>query len=147
MTSTITADPGEEQMLEDPLISETPTGVPEMEEEEEADQAQSMEGTIKPRVRRGKSKYPTDPVDNLCQIMASRRWSSRLEHTMKLAVPALTHDIVMQVLVKAETAAQAYKFFKWAGKTGFKHDRFTYFSIVEILGRAKKTQCCKDPRV
>lgn len=143
MTSAITADPGEEQMLEDPLISETPTGVPEMAEEEEADQAQSMEGTIKPRVRRGKSKYPTNPVDNLCQIMASRRWSSRLEHTMKLAVPTLTHDIVTQVLDKAETAAQAYKFFKWAGKTGFKHDKFTYFTIVEILGRAKKLNAAR----
>lgn len=155
MTSAITADPGEEQMLEDTLISETPIGVAEMAEEEEeeeaADQARSMEGNIKPRVRGGKSKYPTDPVDNLCQIMASRRWSSRLEHTMKLAVPTLTRDIVLQVLDKAETSTQAYKFFKWAGKTGFKHDKFTYFTIVEILGRAKNSMlqgpwCLKCPK-
>lgn len=140
MTSVINADPGEE-MIDDTLSSETPTGVAEMAEEEEA--GQSTEGTVKPRVKKGKSKYPTDPVANLCQIMDSRRWSSRLEHTMKLAVPTLNHDIVMKVLGKAKTAKQAYYFFKWAEKTGFKHNRFTYFTMVEILGRVKKLNAAR----
>ena len=85
-------------MIEDTLSSETPTSVSDTAEDEEA--AQATEGTIKPKVKKGKSKYPTDPVANLCQIMASRNWNPRLEHAMKLAGPTLNHDTVMKVLGK-----------------------------------------------
>ena len=106
MTSVISVDLGEDQMIEDTLSSETPTCVVEMEEEDEA--GKMIEGTIKPKVKKGNSKYPTYPVSNLYQIMASRNWNPTLEHTMKLGVLTLNHVIVMKVLAKEETAKKTY---------------------------------------
>ena len=50
----------------------------------------------------------------------------------------------MKVLGKAETANQAILFFKMAEKTGFKHNIFAYFIIIEILGRVKKLNAARN---
>ena len=44
----------------------------------------------------------------------------------------------MRVLNIVETITQAYKFFKWAEKTGFKHNKIVYFTMVEILDCKQK---------
>ena len=87
----------------------------------------SDRGNHQTKSKKCKSKYPTDPVSNLCQIMASRNWNPRLEHAMKLAGPTLNHDTVMKFLGKGETAKHAYFVLKWVEKTGFKHNKlFSY---------------------
>ena len=58
-------------------------------------------GTLKPTVKKGMFKYPTNLVANLYQIMTSRYLNHILEHTMKITVPTLNHDILMKVLGKA----------------------------------------------
>ena len=75
---------------------------------------------MNPKVKKCKSKYPIALVANLCQIMASKHLNPILEHTMKLAVPTLNHDIVMKFLGKVETVKQDNLFFKWEDKSGFK---------------------------
>ncbi|XP_068635773.1 large ribosomal subunit protein mL102 (rPPR5) [Aristolochia californica] len=96
------------------------------------------EGSIPPRLPRGKRRNHEKLEDIICRMMSQRAWTTRLQNSIRALVPQFDDSLVYNVLHGARTADQALNFFRWVERIGFRHDKNLHFKIIETLGRASK---------
>ncbi|KAL1559344.1 DNA helicase [Salvia divinorum] len=63
-------------------------------------------------------------------------WSARLEARLSPLTP-LSQTTFFQTLRLIKTPSKALRFFNWAQDSGFTHNHYSYFVMLEILGRAR----------
>ncbi|KAL8141516.1 hypothetical protein V2J09_014548 [Rumex salicifolius] len=87
--------------------------------------------------------YMRDIVQNISNTLKSSPWDSAKEHLESLTVKWDSFT-VNQVLKTHPPMEKAYLFFNWAsGVRGFKHDQFTYTTMLDIFGEARRISSMK----
>uniref|UniRef100_A0A1J3HGC8 Pentatricopeptide repeat-containing protein n=1 Tax=Noccaea caerulescens TaxID=107243 RepID=A0A1J3HGC8_NOCCA len=84
--------------------------------------------------------YTRDIVSNIYNILKGSTWESAREQLPHLGVKWDSH-IINRVLKSHPPMQKAWLFFNWAsGIKGFKHDHFTYTTMLDIFGEAGRIQ-------
>lgn len=87
---------------------------------------------VKPKV------YMRDMVANIYRILKYSTWDSAMEQLEKLSLKWDSYT-VNQILKTHPPMEKAWLFFNWVSKSkGFKHDHFTYTTMLDIFGEAKR---------
>ncbi|CAN8266954.1 unnamed protein product [Cochlearia groenlandica] len=90
--------------------------------------------TTDPRV------YTRDIVSNIYNILKYSSWESSREQLQNLKIKWDSH-IINRVLKSHPPMQKAWLFFNWASQiNGFKHDHFTYTTMLDIFGEAGRIQ-------
>ncbi|KAL9298481.1 Pentatricopeptide repeat-containing protein [Arabidopsis thaliana] len=86
------------------------------------------------------SVYTRDIVSNIYNILKYSTWDSAQEQLPHLGVRWDSH-IINRVLKAHPPMQKAWLFFNWAAQIkGFKHDHFTYTTMLDIFGEAGRIQ-------
>ncbi|CAE6061933.1 unnamed protein product [Arabidopsis arenosa] len=84
--------------------------------------------------------YTRDIVSNIYNILKYSTWESAQEQFPHLGVRWDSH-IINRVLKAHPPMQKAWLFFNWASQIkGFKHDHFTYTTMLDIFGEAGRIQ-------
>ncbi|ESQ39978.1 hypothetical protein EUTSA_v10000833mg [Eutrema salsugineum] len=84
--------------------------------------------------------YTRDIVSNIYNILKYSTWESAREQLPHLGVRWDSH-IINRVLKAHPPMQKAWLFFNWASEIkGFKHDHFTYTTMLDIFGEAGRIQ-------
>ncbi|CAL9249047.1 unnamed protein product [Arabidopsis halleri] len=84
--------------------------------------------------------YTRDIVSNIYNILKYSTWESAQEQLPHLGVRWDSH-IINRVLKAHPPMQKAWLFFNWASQIkGFKHDHFTYTTMLDIFGEAGRIQ-------
>lgn len=84
--------------------------------------------------------YTRDIVSNIYNILKYSTWESAREQLPHLGVRWDSH-IINRVLKAHPPMQKAWLFFNWAAQLkGFKHDHFTYTTMLDIFGEAGRIQ-------
>ncbi|OMO84255.1 hypothetical protein COLO4_22144 [Corchorus olitorius] len=87
--------------------------------------------------------YMRDTIWNIYKILKYTTWDSAETQLKQLPVKWDSFT-VNQVLKTHPPMEKAWLFFNWVGKVrGFKHDQFTYTTILDIFGEAGRTSSMK----
>lgn len=79
-----------------------------------------------------------DIVNKICKAIEEDQWECLQENFMNSMAQDLNPDAVVKVLNIQTDAQNALRFFQWADKQeGYEHNTNAYFTMIEILGRAK----------
>ncbi|KAH7851272.1 hypothetical protein Vadar_009353 [Vaccinium darrowii] len=82
--------------------------------------------------------YARETIRNISNILRSSSWDSAQEQLKNLSVRWDSY-MVNQVLKTHPPLEKAWLFFNWAsGLKGFKHDQFTYTTMLDIFGEARR---------
>ncbi|KAM7528365.1 hypothetical protein LguiB_031775 [Lonicera macranthoides] len=82
--------------------------------------------------------YMRDTVRNISNILRYSTWDSAQEQLEKLSLRWDSYTI-NQVLKIHPPLEKAWLFFNWASRLrGFKHDQFTYTTMLDIFGEARR---------
>ncbi|XP_059641664.1 pentatricopeptide repeat-containing protein At2g01390 [Cornus florida] len=82
--------------------------------------------------------YTRDTVRNISNILRYSTWDVAQEQLKKLTLRWDSYTI-NQVLKTHPPMEKAWLFFNWAsGLKGFKHDQFTYTTMLDIFGEARR---------
>ncbi|KAJ9170821.1 hypothetical protein P3X46_018895 [Hevea brasiliensis] len=80
--------------------------------------------------------YMRNTISNIYRILKYSTWDTAKEHLSKLGIQWDSYT-VNQVLKTHPPMEKAWLFFNWAsGLKGFKHDQFTYTTMLDIFGEA-----------
>lgn len=80
--------------------------------------------------------YMRNTISNIYRILKYSTWETAKEHISKLGIKWDSYT-VNQVLKTHPPMEKAWLFFNWAsGLKGFKHDQFTYTTMLDIFGEA-----------
>ncbi|KAG6557097.1 hypothetical protein Mapa_001024 [Marchantia paleacea] len=80
-------------------------------------------------------------VNHVCQILRQHRWGPVTVETLDGLKGRLNSHCVTAVIQQISDPSLALKFFNWAKqRQGFKHDVYTYTSMITLLGRARNLQ-------
>ncbi|CAA7022573.1 unnamed protein product [Microthlaspi erraticum] len=98
----------------------------------------------KPKLVKSQTPDPTiytrDIVSNIYNILKHSTWESAREQLPHLGVKWDSH-IINRVLKSHPPMQKAWLFFNWASEIkGFKHDHFTYTTMLDIFGEAGRIQ-------
>lgn len=94
-------------------------------------------GTDK-KVTSDQKVYARDIIRNISNILRYSTWDLAREELQKLCVRWDSYTI-NQVLKTHPPMEKAWLFFNWASKLkGFKHDQFTYTTMLDIFGEARR---------
>ncbi|KAG2261704.1 hypothetical protein Bca52824_068783 [Brassica carinata] len=84
--------------------------------------------------------YTRDTVSNIYNILKYSTWESALSQLPHLPIKWDSH-IINRVLKSHPPMQKAWLFFNWASEIrGFKHDHFTYTTMLDIFGEAGRIQ-------
>lgn len=84
--------------------------------------------------------YMRDTIGNICKILRYSTWDSAQEKLEKLSIRWDSYT-VNQVLKSHPPMEKAWLFFNWASRLkGFKHDQFTYTTMLDIFGEARRIE-------
>ncbi|XP_010502113.1 PREDICTED: pentatricopeptide repeat-containing protein At2g01390-like [Camelina sativa] len=84
--------------------------------------------------------YTRDVVSNIYNILKYSTWESAREQLPHLGLRWDSH-IINRVLKAHPPMQKAWLFFNWASQIkGFKHDHFTYTTMLDIFGEAGRIQ-------
>ena len=84
--------------------------------------------------------YMRDTIGNISKILRSLTWDSAQEKLGKLSIRWDSYT-VNQVLKSHPPMEKAWLFFNWASRLkGFKHDQFTYTTMLDIFGEARRIE-------
>ncbi|XP_010548368.1 PREDICTED: pentatricopeptide repeat-containing protein At2g01390 [Tarenaya hassleriana] len=84
--------------------------------------------------------YTRDVVSNIYKFLKYSTWESAQEQLRNLRIRWDSH-IINQVLKTHPPMQKAWLFFNWASDLkGFKHDHFTYTTMLDIFGEAGRIQ-------
>ncbi|KAJ4901340.1 Pentatricopeptide repeat-containing protein [Raphanus sativus] len=84
--------------------------------------------------------YTRDTVSNIYNILKYSTWDSALSQLPHLPIKWDSH-IINRVLKSHPPMQKAWLFFNWASDIrGFKHDHFTYTTMLDIFGEAGRIQ-------
>ncbi|KAJ8764377.1 hypothetical protein K2173_006117 [Erythroxylum novogranatense] len=87
--------------------------------------------------------YMRNTVFNIYRILKSSTWNSAKEQFLGLGIKWDSYT-VNQVLKSHPPMEKAWLFFNWAsGLKGFKHDQFTYTTMLDIFGEAGRIASMK----
>ncbi|KAL6993460.1 hypothetical protein U1Q18_011577, partial [Sarracenia purpurea var. burkii] len=82
--------------------------------------------------------YARDIIRNISNILRYSTWDSAQEQLKNLSVRWDSY-MVNQVLKTHPPIEKAWLFFNWASQLkGFKHDQFTYTTMLDIFGEARR---------
>ncbi|KAK9284731.1 hypothetical protein L1049_023908 [Liquidambar formosana] len=80
--------------------------------------------------------YMRDTIGNISKILRYSTWDSAQEQLERLSIRWDSYTI-NQVLKSHPPMEKAWLFFNWASRIkGFKHDQFTYTTMLDIFGEA-----------
>ncbi|KAK1266625.1 Pentatricopeptide repeat-containing protein [Acorus gramineus] len=83
------------------------------------------------------SDAPDPPHEVICRMMSNRKWTTRLENSIRYLVPDFDRDLVTKVLRGSAKPGHALQFFRFVERSGlFAHDESTHLEILSILTRA-----------
>lgn len=84
--------------------------------------------------------YMRDTIGNISKILRYLTWDSAQEQLEKLSIRWDSYT-VNQVLKSHPPMEKAWLFFNWASRLkGFKHDQFTYTTMLDIFGEARRIE-------
>ncbi|CAH8341414.1 unnamed protein product [Eruca vesicaria subsp. sativa] len=84
--------------------------------------------------------YTRDTVSTIYNLLKYSTWDSALSHLPHLPIKWDSH-IINRVLKSHPPMQKAWLFFNWASDIkGFKHDHFTYTTMLDIFGEAGRIQ-------
>lgn len=84
--------------------------------------------------------YMRDIIGNISKILRYSTWDSAQEQLEKLSMRWDSYT-VNQVLKSHPPMEKAWLFFNWAScLKGFKHDQFTYTTMLDIFGEARRIE-------
>lgn len=87
--------------------------------------------------------YMRDTIQTISKILRNSTWDSAQEQLNKLPIRWDSYTI-NQVLKTHPPMEKAWLFFNWAFKLkGFKHDQFTYTTMLDIFGEAGRISSMK----
>ncbi|KAF8409905.1 hypothetical protein HHK36_002424 [Tetracentron sinense] len=87
--------------------------------------------------------YTRDTIGNISKILRYLTWDSAQEQLEKLCIRWDSYTI-NQVLKTHPPMEKAWLFFNWASRLkGFKHDQFTYTTMLDIFGEAGRISSMK----
>ncbi|KVI09036.1 Pentatricopeptide repeat-containing protein [Cynara cardunculus var. scolymus] len=96
-----------------------------------------QDNVVNPRV------YMKDTIRNISNILRYSTWDSAQQHLEALNIKWDSYTI-NQVLKTHPPMEKAWLFFNWAsGLKKFKHDQFTYTTMIDIFGEAKRISSMK----
>lgn len=82
--------------------------------------------------------YTRDTIRIITNLLRYSTWDSAQEHLEKLSIKWDSYTI-NQVLKSHPPMEKAWLFFNWASRLrGFKHDHFTYTTMLNIFGEARR---------
>lgn len=82
--------------------------------------------------------YTRDTIRIITNLLRYSTWDSAQEHLEKLSIKWDSYTI-NQVLKSHPPMEKAWLFFNWASRLrGFKHDHFTYTTMLDIFGEARR---------
>ncbi|XP_074263897.1 pentatricopeptide repeat-containing protein At2g01390-like [Silene latifolia] len=100
----------------------------------------------KVKVKEDLSLYPKvymrDVVRKISNILRDSSWESAQERLQEFRVKWDSFT-VNQVLKTHPPMERAWLFFNWVSKKGFKHDQFTYTTMLDIFGEANRISSMK----
>ncbi|XP_057499569.1 pentatricopeptide repeat-containing protein At2g01390 isoform X1 [Actinidia eriantha] len=86
----------------------------------------------------GQKYYTRDTIRNISNILRYSTWDSAQEQLKNFSVRWDSY-MVNQVLKTHPPLEKAWLFFNWASELkGFKHDQFTYTTMLDIFGEARR---------
>ncbi|KAL8246282.1 hypothetical protein R6Q59_007498 [Mikania micrantha] len=95
------------------------------------------ESSVNPRV------YMKDTIRNISNILRFSTWDSAQQQLETLSIKWDSYTI-NQVLKTHPPMEKAWLFFNWASKLrNFKHDQFTYTTMMDIFGEARRISSMK----
>ncbi|KAI9165809.1 hypothetical protein LWI28_020886 [Acer negundo] len=87
--------------------------------------------------------YMRDTISNIYTTLKYSSWDSAQEQLNKLPIKWDSYT-VNQALKTHPPMEKAWLFFNWVSRSkGFKHDRFTYTTMLDIFGEAKRISSMK----
>lgn len=87
--------------------------------------------------------YMRDIVGKICRMLRYLSWDSAQEELQKLAIRWDSYT-VNQVLKTHPPMEKAWLFFNWASRLrAFKHDQYTYTTMLDIFGEAGRISSMK----
>lgn len=87
--------------------------------------------------------YMRNTIDSIVRILRFSTWDSAQEQLQKLQIKWDSFTI-NQVLKTHPPMEKAWLFFNWASRLGgFKHDQFTYTTMLDIFGEAGRISSMK----
>ncbi|KAL5754738.1 hypothetical protein ACOSP7_022958 [Xanthoceras sorbifolium] len=87
--------------------------------------------------------YMRDTISNIYRILKYSSWDSAQEQLDELPLKWDSYT-VNQALKTHPPMEKAWLFFNWVSRSkGFKHDRFTYTTMLDIFGEAKRISSMK----
>lgn len=87
--------------------------------------------------------FMRDKIANVYSILKYSSWDSAQQQIEKLSLKWDSYT-VNQVLKTHPPMEKAWLFFHWVSRTkGFKHDHFTYTTMLDIFGEAKRIESMK----
>lgn len=94
-------------------------------------------GDVEPKV------YMRDTISRISNLLRYSTWDSAQEQLEKLAIKWDSYT-VNQVLKTHPPMEKTWLFFNWASKSkGFKHDQFTYTTMLDVFGEARRIESMK----
>ncbi|CAL5373102.1 unnamed protein product [Camellia sinensis] len=99
-----------------------------------------MKKPLKPIEKRDLDQkvYSRDTIRNISNILRYSTWDSAQQQLEKLTIRWDSYT-VNQVLKTHPPLEKAWLFFNWASRLkGFKHDQFTYTTMLDIFGEARR---------
>lgn len=99
-----------------------------------------MKKPLKPVEKRDLDQkvYSRDTIRNISNILRYSTWDSAQQQLEKLTIRWDSYT-VNQVLKTHPPMEKAWLFFNWASRLkGFKHDQFTYTTMLDIFGEARR---------
>ncbi|KAJ0463393.1 putative tetratricopeptide-like helical domain superfamily [Helianthus annuus] len=87
--------------------------------------------------------YMKDTITTISNILRYSTWDSAQQHLQTLNIKWDSYTI-NQVLKTHPPMEKSWLFFNWAsGLTNFKHDQFTYTTMMDIFGEARRISSMK----
>ncbi|KAJ0240517.1 Pentatricopeptide repeat-containing protein [Hirschfeldia incana] len=96
---------------------------------------------VKTKTQSPKAPYTRDTVSNIYNLLKYSTWDSALSQLPHLRIKWDSH-VINRVLKSHPPMQKAWLFFNWASSEikGFKHDHFTYTTMLDIFGEAGRIQ-------
>ncbi|CAN0921158.1 Pentatricopeptide repeat-containing protein At2g01390 [Linum grandiflorum] len=88
------------------------------------------------------TSYTRNTVSSIYAILKYSDWETAQQELRNLPVKRWDSYMVNQVLKTHPPMEKAWLFFNWAGSklVGFKHDKFTYTTMLDIFGEAGRVE-------